>query len=111
ARFSPELRHAATGGFNMSEKVYIDAVGYLHDKTSAREYTYYTAKSPVTISSDYRVISMPSYFDLRAGVEYRAMKNLGIFARANNIFNSEYERFLYYPRLGFNLIGGLNYSF
>lgn len=111
AWFTPALRLAANARFNISEKVYIDAEGYLHDKTSAREYTYDNATSPVTISPDYRVISMPSYFDLSAGVEYRAMKNLGIFARANNIFNSEYERFLYYPRLGFNLIGGLNYSF
>lgn len=111
AWFTPALRLAANARFNISEKVYIDAEGYLHDKTSAREYTYDNATSPMTISPDYRVISMPSYFDLSAGVEYRAMKNLGIFARANNIFNSEYERFLYYPRLGFNLIGGLNYSF
>jgi hypothetical protein len=27
------------------------------------------------------------------------------------MFNNEYQRYLYYPRLGFNLIGGLNFSF
>lgn len=111
AWFTPALRLAANARFNISEKVYIDAEAYLHDRTSAREYSYDNSTSPVTISPEYRVISMPSYFDLSAGVEYRALKNLGIFARANNMFNSEYERFLYYPRLGFNLIGGLNYSF
>src|SRR5690606_40705084 len=86
AWFTPALRLAANARFNISEKVYIDAEGYLHDKTSAREYTYDNATSPVTISPDYRVISYAVFFLKKKSVEYRAMKNLGVFARANNIF-------------------------
>jgi outer membrane receptor for ferrienterochelin and colicin len=111
AWFTPALRLAANARFNISEKVYIDAEGYLNDRTSARAYSYDNSTTPTTISNDYQVVSVPSYFDLSAGIEYRAMKNLGIFARANNMFNNEYQRYLYYPRLGFNLIGGLNFSF
>jgi hypothetical protein len=111
AWFTPALRLAANARFNISEKVYIDAEGYLNDRTSARAYSYDNSTTPTTISNDYQVVSVPSYFDLSAGIEYRAMKNLGIFAIANNMFNNEYQRYLYYPRLGFNLIGGLNFSF
>lgn len=111
AWFTPALRLAANARFNISEKVYIDVEGFMHDRTSARAYTYDNSTNPVTISPDYHIVSVPSFFDLSAGVEYRALKNLGIFAKANNMFNNEYQRYLYYPRLGFNLIGGVNFSF
>lgn len=111
AWFKPTLRLAANARFSISEKIYIDVEGYLQDGAHAREYTYDNTATPTLISDEYNIVSMSSFFDLSAGVEYRAMKNFGVFARANNIFNKEYERFLYYPRLGFNLIGGLNYSF
>ncbi|HMR18525.1 MAG TPA: TonB-dependent receptor [Sphingobacterium sp.] len=111
AWFTPAVRLAANARFNISEKIYIDAEALMHDRTSARAYIYDNSTTPTTISADYHVVSVPSFFDFSAGVEYRALKNLGIFAKANNMFNSEYQRYLYYPRLGFNLIGGVNFSF
>jgi hypothetical protein len=49
--------------------------------------------------------------DLSAGAEYKATKYLGVFVKANNMLNTEYQRYLYYPKLGFNILGGLNFSF
>ncbi len=110
AWFTPAIRLAANARFNISEKLYIDAEALFHDSSYGREYTYDTSLSPI-VSSDFHKVTLPSFFDLSAGAEYKALSNLGIFVKANNIFNKEYQRYLYYPRLGFNLIGGVNFSF
>jgi hypothetical protein len=34
-----------------------------------------------------------------------------VFAKANNILNTNYSRYLYYRTNGFNIFGGLSYSF
>ncbi|MCA5004409.1 TonB-dependent receptor [Sphingobacterium bovistauri] len=110
AWFTPKMRLAANARFNISEKLYIDAEALFHGSSWAAAYDYDLGTSPVTINN-YRKVSVPEFFDLSAGAEYKAMSNLGIFIKANNIFNKEYERYLYYPKLGFNVIGGVNFSF
>ncbi|NGF57876.1 hypothetical protein G5B00_15255 [Parapedobacter sp. SGR-10] len=110
AWFTPAIRLAANARFNISEKLYIDAEALFHDSSYGRAYTYDQTESPI-YSTDYHTVTLPSFFDLSAGAEYKALSNLGIFVKANNIFNKEYQRYLYYPRLGFNLIGGVNFSF
>ena len=107
----PKMKLAANARFNISEKLYIDAEALFQGDTYAREYTYTVNGSTVDISQGYKKVTLPSFFDLNAGAEYRATKHLGIFVKANNIFNKEYQRYQYYPRLGFNILGGLNYSF
>lgn len=108
AWFTPKLRLAANARFNISEKLYIDAEGLFHGMSYARVYDYDAGGVP---SSAYRKESVPEFFDLSAGAEYKALSNLGIFVKANNIFNKEYQRYMYYPKLGFNVIGGVNFSF
>src|SRR5690606_30786941 len=113
AWFTPAIRLAANARFNISEKLYIDAETLFHDSSYGREYayTYDAASEIVSISTDFNKATLPSFFDLSAGAEYKALSNLGIFVKANNIFNKEYQRYLYYSRLGFNLIGGINFSY
>ncbi|WP_159637661.1 TonB-dependent receptor [Sphingobacterium composti Ten et al. 2007 non Yoo et al. 2007] len=108
---TPKLRLAANARFNISEKLYIDAEALFHGSTWAATYDYDLNLSPARIENSYRKVTVPEFFDLSAGAEYKAMSNLGIFIKANNIFNKEYQRYLYYPRLGFNVIGGVNFSF
>ncbi|WP_270088331.1 TonB-dependent receptor [Sphingobacterium sp. SYP-B4668] len=107
----PKLKLAANARFNISDKLFIDAEALFHGDRTAREYTYTSNGGTVDISPTYKKVTLPSFFDLSAGAEYRAMKQLGIFVKANNMFNKEYENYLYYPRFGFNILGGLNYSF
>ncbi len=109
----PKMRLAANARFNISEKLYIDAEALFHGNATAREYTYTTdqATNVTSPSATYSKTSIPSFFDLSAGAEYKATKQLGIFVKANNIFNTEYSRYLYYPKLGFNILGGINFSF
>lgn len=106
---TPEIRLAANARFNISEKLYIDAEALFHGSSKAKVYDY----NPTTLKPEGAFMSkeVPSFFDLSAGAEYKATKQLGVFVRANNIFNKEYQTYMYYPKLGFNLLGGLNFSF
>lgn len=49
--------------------------------------------------------------DLSAGVEYKIMPKLNLWIEFNNLLNNRYERWNQYEVLGFNVIGGIVYSF
>lgn len=118
AWFTPKLRFAANAKFNISEKLYIDAEALFHGMSYARAYDYdislydpAAANPSAVLPNTYHKESIPSFFDLSAGAEYKVTNRLGIFVKVNNILNTDYQRYLYYPRLGFNAIGGVNFSF
>jgi hypothetical protein len=50
-------------------------------------------------------------FDLNAGVEFRITRQLNLWVQLNNILNDKYERWHQYPVYGFNLLGGIVFSF
>lgn len=54
---------------------------------------------------------LPGAMDLGAGLEFRIVKNIKLWAQFNNIFNKEYERWHQYPVYGFNFLGGVVFSF
>jgi hypothetical protein len=54
---------------------------------------------------------LPGGFDVSAGLEFRIVKNVKLWARFNNILNTPYERWKQYPVYGFNMLGGVVFSF
>jgi hypothetical protein len=50
-------------------------------------------------------------YDLNAGVEFTVMPKLNLWLQFNNILNNKYERWNQYQVLGFNVLGGVVYSF
>lgn len=50
-------------------------------------------------------------FDLNAGAEFRITKNFNLWLQMNNILNNKYERWNQYEVFGFNILGGITYSF
>ncbi len=56
-------------------------------------------------------ISMKGGTDLSAGVEVKINKNFSVWADANNILNSKYERWHNYEVYGANFMGGILLSF
>jgi len=50
-------------------------------------------------------------FDLNAGVEFRVTKQLNLWLQMNNIFNEKYQRWNQYQSYGFNILGGIVFSF
>lgn len=102
----PKMKLAANARFNISEKLYIDAEALFHGLSYARGWAPATS-SPTPIEKQ----TVDSFLDLSAGAEYKATQQIGIFVKANNLLNTEYQRYLYYPKLGFNILGGVNFSF
>ena len=49
--------------------------------------------------------------NLYAGADYTILKNVGLFAKVNNILNQEYVRYDAYPAQGLNFLGGLSLRF
>lgn len=112
AWFRPAVQIASNARINISEKIFLNAEVLFSGETSARTYDYLTPVMTGDYSLAQPVVSKVSAFaDFSAGAEYRVNNQFGVFIQANNLLNTEYEKYLYYPRLGFNIFGGLNYSF
>lgn len=50
-------------------------------------------------------------FDLSAGLEFKITRQLDLWLQMNNLFNNKYERWHQYPVYGFNMLGGIIFSF
>ena len=50
-------------------------------------------------------------FDLNAGAEFKINNNFSVWMQMNNIMNNKYERWHQYEVFGFNILGGIVYSF
>jgi hypothetical protein len=68
-------------------------------------------RGPVYLKKDGGVGRLGGALDLNAGLEFKATKNINLWAQFNNIFNKEYQRWSQYPVYGFNFVGGIVFSF
>lgn len=50
-------------------------------------------------------------FDWSAGLEFKITRQFNLWVQMNNIFNNKYERWNQYQSYGFNILGGIVYSF
>ncbi len=49
--------------------------------------------------------------DINAGVEFRVARQVNVWLQMNNLFNDKYERWNQYAVYGFNILGGVTFSF
>jgi hypothetical protein len=49
--------------------------------------------------------------DLNAGLELKVAKQFNVWLQANNMTNNKYQRWKNYETYGFNILGGIKYSF
>ena len=56
-------------------------------------------------------ITLESYFDANAHVGYKVNDQLSVFAKANNIANQNYQRWLNFPVQGIQFLAGATYQF
>jgi hypothetical protein len=49
--------------------------------------------------------------DMNAGVEFKILRQLNLWFQMNNIFNNKYERWHQYQVYGFNVLGGIVFTF
>ncbi len=50
-------------------------------------------------------------WDMNLGASFDITRNFGLWLNANNIFNTQYQRYYLYPSYGFNIVGGLLFKF
>ena len=107
AWFKPGLILSGNVRANINRKLSFDGEVVLNGDSHAKITDFTTPPQP----GDNGSLAIKSFMDLSAGAEYRINSKFGVYARVNNIFGNEYQRYLYYPKLGLNIFGGLNYSF
>ena len=103
AWYKPNFRLYSNARLSVKKKFILDAQLVLNGDSYGLTY----AGDPLEAQK----VAVKSYVDLSAGTEYQFKEKIGIFLRVNNLFGNEYQRYLYYPNLGTNILGGLNYSF
>ncbi|HEY8930872.1 MAG TPA: hypothetical protein VIM55_16825 [Mucilaginibacter sp.] len=58
-----------------------------------------------------RPSTVKSFADISAGADYKINKQFSVFVHVNNLLNGTNSTWLYYPDYGFNIFGGVTYSF
>jgi len=95
----PSMVNNFTGSYNFNDRffVYTDIyhIGGLR------------AQGP----ADSSVIELDNIFDLNLKFDYRIFDNFSAFLSFNNILSQNYERYHRYQVRGFNVLGGITYSF
>ena len=56
-------------------------------------------------------VTLKSYFDANAHIGYKVTERLSAFAKANNIANQNYSRWVNYPVQGIQFLAGITYQF
>ncbi len=107
----PPVRANSDLAYTIDKKLTLNASVYMQGESKAKVYTGAIAQPYVVDYSKEQTVMVKGFIDLGAGVDYKINKQFGAFARANNLLNQNYNRFLYYPSLGFNIFGGVSYSF
>jgi hypothetical protein len=100
----PTIKLNSNLDFNITEKWFAGTnVFYVGERKDFQMNTAFSANAaPETLKS---------YFDVNANVGYKYSDRLTAFARANNITNNAYQKWLNYPVQGFQVILGVNYKF
>ena len=112
--FKPGLKVSSNLLYSVTKKISINAAVSIQDNMKAKVYVAqpvnalnYTTPNP----SIERIVDVKGFVDLGAGADYRINNKFSVFAKANNLLNTNYSKYLYYQVNGFNIFGGLTYSF
>ncbi|MEP6612405.1 MAG: hypothetical protein ABJA76_10985 [Mucilaginibacter sp.] len=65
----------------------------------------------VTLGTVTRPISIDGFVDVSGAVDYKINNRFSVFVHVNNILNANSQRWVYYPDYGFNIFGGVGYTF
>ncbi len=95
----PTYRLSVNGSYNLYEKILFHAGVIAQGGMRALD--------PVTD----RTVKLDGAFDLNFKTEYLFSKSFSAFVQLNNIASNKYPLFLHYPARGFQIMGGITWSF
>lgn len=112
--FKPGLKVSSNFVYTYNKKLSFNAAVVIQDDVKAKV-NVQTPVNPlqylVPNTGIERIETVKGFVDLGIGADYRINNKFSAFAKANNLLNSKYNRFLYYQVNGLNVFGGLTYSF
>ncbi|MGY0040577.1 hypothetical protein [Pedobacter sp. NJ-S-72] len=110
--FKPQLRVSSDLLYNVTDKIGFSAAVVIQDASNAKIYTT-APSSPYVIpnTANEQVVNVKGFVDLGIGATYKINNRFSAFAKANNLLNKKYSRYLYYQAIGVNVFGGISYSF
>ncbi|MBK0402877.1 hypothetical protein I5M27_07755 [Adhaeribacter sp. BT258] len=100
--YRPSLMTSVFGSYNLYKKILFNAE------------LYYIGSSFGKIQrglGSAAILESDNIVDLNLKVDYRISEKFSTFVMLNNVLGKKYERFVYYPTKGFNVIGGITYTF
>jgi hypothetical protein len=113
--FKPQMRASSNLLYTFNNKLTLNANVVLQSDSKAKVYV----AQPQTLGSypttpdilKEKVVNVGGFVDLGLGADYKINKKFSAFAKANNILNTNYSRYLYYRNNGLNIFGGVTYAF
>jgi len=112
--FKPGLKVSSNFVYTYNKKLSFNAGVVIQDDVKAK-LNIATPVNPLQYvipnPSIESIVTVKGFVDLGLGAEYRINNKFSVFAKANNILNKNYSRYLFYQVNGFNMFGGLTYSF
>ncbi len=104
AWFKPGLEVISNARISINKKFSVDGDVHVYGDSKGREFV----TSPAFAE---RAVALKSFVDLSAGAQYQLKNKIGLYVHANNLFGTAYQQYLFYPKIGLNVLGGLSYSF
>lgn len=95
----PDFTGSVLATYNLSQKIYFNADFYYIGGLKGRNY----------VSG--QEVTLKGITDLNVKIDYLFSKSFSAFVEVNNILSQKYQRYLYYPVKGINVLAGLTYSF
>ncbi|MFD0940663.1 hypothetical protein ACFQ1J_08090 [Pedobacter boryungensis] len=114
--FKPQLRIGSNLSYTYNKKLNFNASVAIQGDSEAKLYT----ADPTTAAGTYppipdftkeSIVNVKGFVDLGIGADYKINNKFSVFAKANNLLNTKYSKYLYYRMNGLNIFGGLTYSF
>lgn len=112
--FKPGLKVSSNFVYTYNKKLSFNAAVVIQDDVKAKVYTANPVNSQAYVIPNpaiESIVTVKGYVDLGLGADYRINNKFSVFAKANNILNTNYSKYLFYQANGFNIFGGLTYSF
>jgi hypothetical protein len=105
----PELTASLNTQYNLYDKLILGLDLIYWSEQFAPNYQQIPNSNPIQLEQG--IETLDAIFDINVSFEYRYTKRLSAFIKFNNIGGLNYEKYQDYPVQGFNVWGGLTYSF
>jgi hypothetical protein len=110
--FKPQMRLSSDLMYAITKELTLNAAVALQGDSKAKVYLAAPA-NPYLIPdlANEKVVTVKGFVDLGVGASYKINNKFSAFARANNLLNTKYSKYLHYEVIGMNIFGGVAYSF